>query len=165
MIYLFLDVDGVLNNDETKERCMGFTGIDPHKVQLLRHIIDMTGAEIVLTSTWKYGWEPLNKQMNDEFANYLDEVLAAEGLEVIDKTDDQGMDRGAGIINWLAQHPADAWVVLDDIFFNDFKSTGVDKHLVLTADNEGLDGLTQELADQAINMLQEQGVTLCLKQS
>lgn len=161
MIYLFLDVDGVLNNDETKERCMGFLGIDPEKVKLLRHIIDITGAQIVLTSTWKYGWEPVNKQFNDEWANYLDQALAAEGLKAIAKTEDQGENRGEGIVDWLLEHPAKAWVVLDDMFFKDFRITGVEEHLVLTASDDDWDGLTPERAEQAINMFQEQGVKLC----
>lgn len=165
MICIFLDVDGVLNNNETKERCMGFTGIEPAKVKLLKYIVDMTGAQIVLTSTWKYGWSPKDKSRNDEFGTYLDEALAAEGLTAIAKTDDDGEDRGAGIIDWVRKNPVEAWIVLDDIFFRDFRITGVEEHLILTADDEGLDGLTQELADQAISMLQEQGVTLCLKQS
>ena len=161
MIYLFLDVDGVLNCDSTKERCMGFLGIEPGKVKLLKYIVDMTGAEIVLTSTWKYGWEPVKKQFNDEWANYLDAALAAEGLKAIAKTEDSGEDRGAGIIEYLKEHPAKAWVVLDDMFFNDFKSTGVDKHLLLTASDDDWDGLTQERAEQAVNMFQEQGVEIC----
>lgn len=156
MRIIFLDVDGVLNNDETKERCMGFLGIDPAKVQLLKYIVDMTGAEIVLTSTWKYGWEPVKKSLNDEWGTYLDEALAAAGLKAIAKTDDQGENRGEGIIDYLAEHPAEAWVVLDDIFFNDFRRTGVERHLVLTASEEDLDGLTPELAEQAVNMMQEQ---------
>lgn len=156
MKIIFLDVDGVLNNDDTKERCMGFTGIDPEKVKLLKYIVDMTGAEIVLTSTWKYGWFPVDKSRNDEFGTYLDDALAAAGLCAIAKTEDAGEDRGTGIINYLATHPAEAWIVLDDIFFNDFRTTGVEKHLILTANDEGLDGLTPELTHQAINMMQEQ---------
>ena len=161
MIYLFLDIDGVLNNDETKERCMGFLGIDPSKVKLLKYIIDITGAQIILTSTWKYGWEPIHKEKSDEWGQYLDEALAREGLKAIDKTYDHGEDRGAGIIEYLQQHPAKAWVVLDDMFFKDFRSTGVEKHLVMTASDEDWDGLTQERAEQAVNMFIEQGVQIC----
>lgn len=154
MIYIFLDIDGVLNCDTTKERCHGMLGIDPEKVLLLKHIVDETGAQIVLSSTWKYGWEPVKKQLNDEFADYLDKALSDAGLKAIGKTDDEGYDRGQGIIEYLAQHPADAWIVLDDNIFNDFKRLGVCEHLLLTDFED--EGLTYSLAEQAINMIQDQ---------
>ncbi len=153
MVTIFLDVDGVLNCDSTKERCMGFLGIEPRFVQNLKYIVDMTNAQIVLTTTWKYGWEPVNKNLNDEWADYLDRALQEEGLEAIAKTEDDGYCRGAGIADWLAKNPAEAWVVLDDNFFRDFGKYEIQEHLVLTEFDEGL---TKELAEQAVNMIQEQ---------
>lgn len=155
-MYIFLDVDGVLNNDNTKERCEGFLGVDPDKVQLLKYIVDSTDAQIILTSTWKYGWEPVHKHLNDEFANHLDAAMAAAGLKVTDKTHDNGGDRGAGIIEYLQTHPTTSWVVLDDMFFNDFGVTGVAEHLILTASDDDWDGLTLERAEAAIQSLKEQ---------
>ena len=160
MIYLFLDIDGVLNNYDTTERCQGFIGIDPDKVKLLKHIIDVTHAEIVLTSTWKYEWEPIDKTKNEYAGDYLDAALAAEGLTAIDKTTDNWSNRGEGIQNWLKEHPAKAWVVLDDMYFDDFDKMGITPHLLLTASDEDYEGLTLERADQAINMIQEQGVQI-----
>ena len=75
MIYLFLDIDGVLNNYDTTERCQGFIGIDPDKVKLLKHIIDVTHAEIILTSTWKYEWEPIDKTKNEYAGDYWTQHL------------------------------------------------------------------------------------------
>lgn len=151
MKYIFLDIDGVLNCGDTKERCCEFVGIDPHKVAHLKYIVDATGAQIVLTSTWKYEWHQIHKIMNDAMANYLDKALSDAGLVAIAKTDDDGFDRGAGIIEYLQQNPADAWVVLDDMIFPDFERLGICEHLVLT--NFDDDGLTQELARQAIEIL------------
>lgn len=153
MIYLFLDVDGVLNRDSTKERCCGCLGIEPEKVQHLKYIVEQTGAQIILTSTWKYGWEPINKSMNDDFAVYLDKALNDAGLEIVGKTDDNCNDRGAGIVDWLRQHPARAWVVIDDLFYPDFKELHIDEKLVLTSFDEGL---TRVTAEQAVSILQEQ---------
>ena len=56
MKIIFLDVDGVLNCKSSKSRCGGFLGIDDSKVKLLKEIIDITGAKIVLSSSWRYGW-------------------------------------------------------------------------------------------------------------
>lgn len=154
MIYIFLDIDGVLNCGDTKERFCGLTGIDPDKVKLLKQIVRSTGAKIILTSTWKYGWEPVKKRLNDEYANYLDKALYNEDLKAYAKTDDQGYDRGQGIIDYLQQRPANAWVVLDDNIFNDFKRLGICEHLILT-DFDG-EGLTQEHVNQAIKMIRDQ---------
>ena len=53
---IFLDIDGVLNSmdyfEQTKD-CKGYTEINPEKVKLLKEIVDRTGAEIVLSSTWR----------------------------------------------------------------------------------------------------------------
>jgi hypothetical protein len=153
MIYIFLDVDGVLNCDSTKERCLGCLGVEPEKVQHLKAIVEETNAEIILTSTWKYGWEPVHKERNDEFAVHLEAQLDAAGLTITGKTEDDGDNRGFGIIEWLRQHPACAWVVLDDIFYPDFKTLNIDSHLVLTSFDEGL---TARAAQQAVEIIKEQ---------
>lgn len=54
--YIFLDIDGVLNSmDWFKENreTSDYTEIDPEKVKLLKEIVDKTGAEIILSSTWR----------------------------------------------------------------------------------------------------------------
>ena len=153
MIYIFLDVDGVLNCDTTPECCDGWLGVEASKIKILKYIVDMTGAEIILTSTWKDGWHHRSKHLNDALANHLDAAMATEGLTITNKTDDQWFNRGEGIQDWLREHPAEAWVVLDDIYFNDFGSEGIEPHLILT---DGVYGLTQELAEQAVNMIKEQ---------
>ena len=56
---IFLDIDGVLNAINTKERCQGCIGIDEEKVKTLSKIIDSFEYEpfVVLISTWKSDWE------------------------------------------------------------------------------------------------------------
>ncbi len=154
MTIIFLDVDGVLNDDRTRERCCGMLGISPQKVQNLKYIVDQTHAQIVLTSTWKEMWDFEDKESQDSMGTYLDGQLAAAGLKIIAKTEDEGYNRGQGIVDYLAEHPADAWVVLDDDIFQDFESLGIIPHLVQTDWSDG--GLTPELAIQAVHMLDEQ---------
>ena len=157
MTYIFLDVDGVLNCDTTKERCCGCLGIEPAKVQHLKYIVEETNAKIILTSTWKYGWEPVRKELNDDFAVYLERELHAAGLEITGKTEDDCENRGYGIVEWLRQHPARAWVVIDVLFYPDFKTLHIDEKLVLTSFDEGL---TREAAQQAVEILKEQLVKI-----
>ena len=51
---IFLDIDGVLN-DEGDEREKGVV-IEPYFVQNLFQIVDKTGAEIILSSSWRYSY-------------------------------------------------------------------------------------------------------------
>jgi Swiss Army Knife RNA repair-like protein len=50
---LFLDIDGVVNNECTKENFRGFRGIDPTLAALVQRIVKNTGCEIVLSSSWR----------------------------------------------------------------------------------------------------------------
>jgi hypothetical protein len=53
---IFLDVDGVMNGTQTASKGIMYQwhpGIEPEKVALLNQIIEQTGAEVVLSSTWR----------------------------------------------------------------------------------------------------------------
>ncbi len=50
-----MDVDGVLNSKHTITRShRGVIGIDPYRVLLMDRIIQATGAEVVLSSSWRH---------------------------------------------------------------------------------------------------------------
>lgn len=153
MKVIFLDIDGVLNDAATDDYTpAGFMGIDGYKVKFLRQIVEATGASIVLTSTWKTEWSR-NKEFLDRDGVYLNTMLAAEGLQILYKTMDQIIDRGAGITRWLNEHPeVETWVVIDDDVFPDFQEHGILPHLVKTSFYLGL---TQEHVDQCIKILNE----------
>ena len=54
MNVVFLDIDGVLNDDNTTEKTpQGFIGIDDEKVIFLKKICDKLKATIVLSSDWR----------------------------------------------------------------------------------------------------------------
>ena len=156
MKYLFLDVDGVLNTPTSRSRrCGHYIGIDNAKVLLLKHIIEETGALIVLHSTWKEFWEKEKhrKWMQDEFAIYLDKKLRAAGLAAVDKTPDfadrRRLSRGEGIAEFLNARSWESFVILDDLQF-DYDGCGLTDYFVKT--NEKI-GLTFELAEKAIEIL------------
>ena len=104
MNIIFLDIDGVLNSIDSEDHLGPYIGIDYSGVKLLREIVDKTGAEIVLVSSWKHRWHK-TKENQGILANYLDKRLAEENLKIIDKTKDNITNRGEGIYNWLSVHP------------------------------------------------------------
>lgn len=126
MTAVFLDVDGVLNCLGTRVHIPGtrIRGIDFRKVKILKKITDLyPDTVIILTSTWKDTWEAGGSSAVD--SKYLDGMLAAEGLRIKDKTEDDWIDRGAGIRRYLAAHPEiERFVILDDDVF-DFEEYGL----------------------------------------
>jgi hypothetical protein len=62
---IFLDIDGVLNHrlfyeeksqaDRYKEVGPDLCDLDPEKVKLLNELIESAGADVVISSTWRYG--------------------------------------------------------------------------------------------------------------
>lgn len=153
---IFLDVDGVLNDSRTKARVSPMIiGIDKAHVRQLKQIVDATGAEIVLTSTWKNGWEPNRRstQQPTPYGKYLANKLFDFKLKPIDKTHDSGENRGAGIIDWLNKHPwVERYVILDDDFFHDYGGE-ILKHFVHTL---WADGLSNKDVEFAIYMLNDE---------
>ena len=51
MKVIFLDIDGVLNEEKSRSRCVGYKGIDDKKAENLAKIVRATDAKIVLVST------------------------------------------------------------------------------------------------------------------
>lgn len=155
---IFADVDGVLNHEDTPDRCGMYIGIADEKVKLLKKIVDATDAKIVLSSTWRLG---INNQGHrlEHHAEYLKEKLAKYGLEIYDKTElltRNGGCRGKEIHEWLTRHPeVDQWVVLDDEWFIDFNMYDIPRHHVQTYfyTIRGEGGLTEEGVEQAIKIL------------
>lgn len=145
---IFLDVDGVLNDDTTNAVApSGCVGVMDSKVKLLRTIIDLTGAKVVLSSDWKL-CEPGNRDYQ-----YLENKLWYKGgIRIYGKTPDiDWRRREQEILAWLGQHPAvTSWVVLDDIRFDDFSRLEFAGHLVIT---DYKVGLTDSDALKAIKIL------------
>lgn len=149
---IFLDVDGVLNCDETEDTIGGYMGIEYCAVKMLKEIVDATDAQIVLCSSWKEDWYKDEKEKQDRLANYLDKRLAEEGLTIVDKTVDKVWNRGEGIINYLKEHPEiTSWIILDDEIWEDYYKFNCLPYLVKTAWYDG--GLKEEHVIQAIKKL------------
>lgn len=92
MKIIFLDVDGVLNDNDYSK-----TKVDETKVRLLKEIVDKTGAKIVLSSDWRYWWDS-----DDEDFALLVSLLRKHGMEFLSKTPiTKHGYRGAEIYQWL----------------------------------------------------------------
>ncbi len=75
--FLFLDVDGVLNNDRVLEEQRTFYVLDYRNLNRLRTLIECTDALIVLSSYWRY---------NPSMVDYLTARLAEKDLKIYDMT-------------------------------------------------------------------------------
>ena len=96
MKVIFLDIDGVLNTEQTFidiHNEWKVTGnrrieIDEFRVQFLKRIVEETNAKIVLSSSWKIFYKKENNILIPEFkaAIQLNEILNKYNLEIYDIT-------------------------------------------------------------------------------
>ena len=115
MKVIFLDFDGVINDYITMNE------INEYNVEMLKRIIDKTGAKVVVTSSHKYAFQR-NDNMEGFFNNnYFVRVLKENGIDILDwtpyirgqgKNDNQ---REKEILEYLRAHPEiTQYVILDD---------------------------------------------------
>jgi len=140
MKVIFLDIDGVLNNENTfikKYKEFSSTGkiipeIDMQMVMRLKQIVNATGAVIVLSSSWKLGWD-INFTKCSQHCKDLILIFSEYNLKIFDKTPNiEHGNRQREIKEWLKNHPeTEKFVILDDetTFLMDF----VGKQLVKTS--------------------------------
>lgn len=96
MKVLFLDIDGVLNTENTRESIphlqKDYTGLDGRLVdRYLKWLLDKD-CEVVLSSDWRK-YEPFQQH------------LIENGIVWLDKTPVFNAHRGMEIAWWLNQHP------------------------------------------------------------
>lgn len=141
---LLLDVDGVLNGRDTKATApSGCIGVGSRYIKRLKEIVDATDAKVVLTSDWRLA--------RDEDYLYLTQKLYKGGIRLYSQTPNLRWQwRGREIREWLKEHDVDSYVILDDIFFDDFED--MEQHLVLTDPDKGL---TNQDVKKAIEILNE----------
>lgn len=155
---IFLDIDGVLNSadyfDQTKH-CDGYSEINPEQVKLLKEIIDRTGAEIVLSSTWR----DLAKRKDEPdhpMYIYLTDTLHEYGLEIIEHTPYIDMNRPKEIKAWIDAQPDKdiRFVSIDDDYpQHKYDEVGIGNCLVKTSFYEKDGGLRWEHVEKAIEIL------------
>ena len=154
---LFLDFDGVINSHEFMQsnRCGeevgGVVGIDPEAVERVNRIIKETGAEVVVSSTWRIR----------RTRTQLCDILVAHGFKGIvrgmtphipaTKSGVENGTRGLEIQAWIDTAPnygitVKAFVILDD----DSDMNHLMDRLIKTS---MASGLLDEHVERAIEML------------
>lgn len=166
---IFLDIDGVLNDDD-------YTGIKVHedKVKLLAKLVDETGADIIISSSWRYHirqyilkiseGEEIPQSMKSE--RLLASLFEKYNLKISGFTPElpSGPDaRPMEIRAWLTnQINIESFVILDDDNFWTWK--WLDRYFVRTATKQPgrnalgrhrdeVRGLTEAHVQKAIEIL------------
>jgi hypothetical protein len=102
---IFLDIDGVLAPIRSWER---YGDLAPACIEVLNAIVASVDADVVVSSTWRYG----------KTVGELQEMLQAQGFggRVIDITSigAPGASRGEEIAAWLAAHDVPGYAIIDD---------------------------------------------------
>lgn len=171
MKVLFLDIDGVLNNHawlmteparmieippDDRGRPVYYAGrFNPDLVSELNRVIDETGANIVISSSWRI--------MGGEMLTNVFELVGIKGKIIGLCTGDDMIDpktnlflgaaqRGTLIRNWLdlngERWGVTQWAVVDD-------SGDMDKVRDRFVQTDFTEGLTRENADDLISLLSE----------
>lgn len=112
MKYLFLDIDGVMNSAADR---FSVKLVSDAPFERLKKIIDATGAKIILSSSWRRGYE-------HGTCDLLKQRLAEYGLSIEDITPINNNRRGRQIQEWLMTHDydknVDTFAILDDESFD-----------------------------------------------
>ena len=151
--YIFLDFDGVMNTERSYKAFVAAGEpwrdnygpfFDSEAVENLRHRVEATAADIVITSTWKYkGLDAMHTLWTlREMPGILLGVTPEASI-------DDYCTRGMEILKWLSQNGHDEsdnfrYVILDDSSF--FLPEQM-PYLIKTSSSVGL---TQEDAEKAI---------------
>ena len=148
---IFLDIDGVLNSViYDRERGEDDGNIDRSRLPLLKRIIDETGAEVVLSTSWRRHWDR-SPEKRDELGDELDKIFGEFGITISGKTPLLG-ERAHEISAWLTEHPeVCAFAVIDDIFAGWGE---LSDHVVKTNARIGR-GLEEKHVEAAVRILTE----------
>lgn len=145
MRVIFLDVDGVLNS-----WVRGRAGcISKGKLRLLKELVDLSGAEIVVSSSWR---------LNSWGRRRLERYLGYRGMRVLDYTPDLGDEytRGNEIMMWLdtMQDNVEQYVILDDTCGDDHDGNEIfEEHTYNLIEVDGDEGLTPEDIQGALTII------------
>lgn len=111
MNILFLDFDGVLNNERVFSNGDENVNLDPYCVKLLIEAIEECTLQVVVSSSWrKLGLDYIIKQMTTVGFSDFHKYFHADW----ESSRKHGM-RGLEIDEWLSRHPeVSKYLILDD---------------------------------------------------
>jgi hypothetical protein len=142
---VFLDFDGVITSPKSRYK------LDPELLERLGRILDSTGANIVVSSSWRRGTLEDTKQYLSTVSHYLPEpfpfVDKVIGITPNIFAKQFYIHRGVEIWNWINENKVDKYVILDDDSDMLLEQAS---HFVHT---KTVDGLTEQNVEEAIKIL------------
>lgn len=170
MKVIFLDIDGVLNCEQTfidihnewKETGIRRIEIDEVMVERLSRIVKATDAKIVMSSSWRGWWNSEGFKPTNPHSKEADDIFHKHDLEIYSITGrDKDGKRQNEIDEWLSKHDdIESFVIIDDETFDLMKFVGT--VLIKTSfrdngemicDMSDCSGLQEEHVEKAIRIL------------
>ena len=150
---IFLDIDGVMNRlgtvtqMRTRKRFRSYIGMEPELVERMNALVARTGAQVVLSSTWRLS-ETWRRDMKEngltfEFVDRTPYLSNGFGIHL-----ERGEEIDAWICQWLTEdltRELDAYAIIDD-----------DADMLPSQPlfrTSYIEGLTQEIADKVAEHL------------
>ena len=154
MIVLFLDIDGPIRHEEFFKKNMleltagnpdGLLRFDDCAIDNLNHIVEKTGAKVVISSSWRIGMELGDLQNLFACNGFIGEVIGVTPIYLESYTHE--ISRGKEIADWIKKNPVDNYCIIDDS--NDVLEEQ-EAHFVLVDDKHGI---TEDDAEKAVQIL------------
>lgn len=149
MNIVFLDIDGVLNTDKT---CIFYDNemiVEDDKLLLLKNLWKKRKVKSFQFQQKKITGKRKTKTNKVYTGAYLDEKFSEYGLTIYDKTIDDGIHRGLGVLAWKSRNNTKNIVVLDD---NEEGYDAITKAFYLVKISGGI-GLTEQNLEKAKEIL------------
>ena len=106
MKIIFLDIDGVLNTNSDRN-------ISDEKLIFLSELVPKTGAEIVLSSSWRNWWNHPKLNTTNSFITKW-KLQFSNNHVVINQILEPEMPKTTAIEKYLTEYKPEKYVVLDD---------------------------------------------------
>ena len=136
MKVIFLDIDGVLNTNSDRE-------ISNDKLKLLSELVSKTGADVVLSSSWRNWWNHPKINVPGSFITKWKNQFLDNNISIT-LTTELECPKNISIEKFIIQHDVKRFVVLDD-------QNVFDKNLVQTNGDIGLTHSDCQKASQLLN--------------
>ena len=106
MKVIFMDIDGVLNTNSDRE-------ISNDKLKLLSELVSKTGAEIVLSSSWRNWWNHPKTNIPGSFITKWKKQFLDNNLSIT-LTTELECPKNLSIEKFIIRHDVKCFIVLDD---------------------------------------------------
>lgn len=106
MKVIFLDIDGVLNTNSDRE-------ISNDKLKLLSELVSKTGADVVLSSSWRNWWNNPKTNIPGSFITRWKKQFLDNNISIT-LTTELECPKNLSIEKFIIQHDVKRYVVLDD---------------------------------------------------